>query len=262
MKKFLVFVAENITVILTIILGGIVFFTYKNYSEEQLLNYVISILTLIAASMLIEKLVKLDSIEKRVKKIEKAISQSHTFIHCNSTNFWRDAKEKGKHFFLSGGSLYHVLSEKSGDFESLLDSGCTFSVVIVRPYSDVSKQLFQSTIKEITLSSFNLNIVSTLSFLLPYIIKYPNQITVRINDVVPAFGIFAIYQGKTPTSIQVNLFSGKVSYDKRLSFVLNEFNTIEFDYFCNQIIDIETSIPVVTAGEIELLLHKYELIHR
>ena len=38
------------------------------------------------------------------------------------------------------------------------------------------------------------NTMQTLAFLLKYKKKYPNQLVIRLNDHVPAFGIFATYK--------------------------------------------------------------------
>ena len=66
------------------------------------------------------------------------------------------------------------------------------------------------------------NTMQTLAFLLMYKKKYPNQLVIRLNDHLPAFGIFTTYKNSSLRKIQVNFFSKKVPYDKRLAISLEQ----------------------------------------
>lgn len=257
LKKSLAFLAENITNILAIVFGIILFFTYKNYLIEELLNYIISLLTLISGSLLIEKLIRLTSIDKNVRKIKNALIKSNLFIYCHTSTFWKDALTYGNSIFISGGSLFLVFSKNSGDFEELLKNKCKIEVVLMKPFSDASNLLYQNVVKEInSTDEFNQNILQTLGFLKSYMLKYPNQITIRLNDQVPAFGLMAVYKKTLPQKIQVNFYSEKVSYDKRLSLSVENIEDckIAYQYYCKQIDYLKERLPVIQIEDIEQII--------
>lgn len=259
-KKVLRFFVENITTIFAIAGGVWVFFTYKKYETNELLNFIVSFLVLIAATLLVEKLVTLASIEKRLKVLESKFNQSSIFLNCRTSEFWHDAQNVAKSIFISGGSL-HFIIEKSGEIETLLSKGCIIEAIPVKPYSSASATLYNNVIKEVpSIDSFNNNIIQTLSYLYNLKLKYPHQIVVRLNDNMPSLGLFAIYKDKLPLNIQVNLFSEKVSYDKRLSIRLtnnpNE-HYFAFQYFCNQIIYLKNRLPECTADKLKQIIEAH-----
>lgn len=273
-KKILVFILENLTVIVAACTGTFLFFSYENREINELLGYIIAILTLIATSMLIEKSVKLSSINKhikniendklisienRIKSVEAKLVESDVFMYCHASLFWQDALNSANSLFISGGSLYHVIPEKTGDFESLLKNGCKIEVIVVKPYSDAAKFLHKNVVMEISNSdNFSENTIQTLDFLLKYKKKYPEQLTIRLNDHVPAFGIFATYKNLNPRRIQANFFSEKVPYDKRLAVSLDqsvEKSKFAYDYFCNQIELLRNRLPECTISELEEIVN-------
>ena len=237
-KKLFGAFASNITTIVTIVGGIYLLFTYQKYNVEELLNFIISFLVFIAITLLIEKLVDLEYIKERLKLLNSKMEQSSVFINCRTSEFWEDAQKMGKTIFISGGSL-HFLIEKSGEIETLLKRGCKLEAVPVRPYSKASEILFDNVIKEIpSLDSFDNNINQTLSYLCGLKQRYPDKVIVRLNDKAPSLGIFAIYKDSLPISIQANIFSDKILYDKRLSIRLTNTSYehyFAYDYFCNQI---------------------------
>lgn len=252
--------AENVTTVVAI-LGGIwIFFTYQNYAIKELLNFIISFLALIAATLLIEKLVNLVSIEKRLKEIDNKLDQSNIFLNCRTSEFWQDAQNLGKAIFISGGSL-HFMIEKSGEIESLLSKGCTIEAIPVKPYSPASTALYDNVIKEVpSVDSFNNNIVQALTYLYKLKLRYPDKIIVRLNDKMPSIGLFAVYKDKLPINIQVNLFSEKVSYDRRLSIRLTNSpnkHYFAFEYFCNQIDYLRDRLPECPIEQLKQLLDSH-----
>lgn len=257
-KRFFAFLLENLTTLIAAFTGVCLFFSYKERDPQELLGYIIAILTLIAGSMLIETASKMSSINKRVKNIDLKLTDSNIFMYCQSSSFWNDALHSAKSLFITGGSLFHVITEKTGDFELLLKNGCNIEVVVVKPYSDASKLLHNNVVMEINdPDKFSDNIVQTLDFLFKYNAKYPKQLTIRLNDNVPAFGIFAIYQNSKnaePQKIQINLFSEKVPYDKRLAITLDESmekNHLAYNYFCEQIKLLKKRSPECTIADLK-----------
>lgn len=250
---------DNITTIIAIAMGILLCLSYRNFETEELLAYIISILTLIAGSMLIEKIFSLFSIKRDIKRIESKFIETDVFMYCHTSNFWNEAMNSAKRLFISGGSLYHVIPEKTGDLEKLLNQGCIIEVVVVKPFSDAAKFLHKNVVKEINNpNSFSDNTIQTLDFLLKYKKERPDQIIIRLNDNVPAFGIFAVYRDSKPKSIQANLFSEKVAYDKRLAISIND--SIEkyhfaYEYFCNQIISLRNRLSECTIEELEIMIH-------
>lgn len=261
MKKVIKFILENITIILASITGMSLFFSYKNRSINELLGYIIAILTLMAGAMLIEKTIQISSIDNHIRNIESKLCESDVFMYCHASLFWQDALNSANSLFISGGSLYHVIPEKTGDFEFLLKNGCKIEVVVVKPYSEAAKFLYKNAVLEISNSdNFSNNTIQTLDFLLKYKKEYPNQLTIRLNDNVPAFGIFATYKNSNPRRIQANFFSEKVPYDKRLAISLEqsvEKSKFAYDYFCNQIEMLRKRLPECTIPELERIIkHK------
>lgn len=257
-KKILKIFLSNITTIVTIIGGVYLFFTYQKYTVEELLNYIISFLVFIAITLLIEKLVNLESIERKLKSLNTKLEQSNIFLNCRTSEFWEDAKKMGNVIFVSGGSL-HFLIEKSGEIEALLKRGCKLEAVPVMPYSPASETLFNNVIKEIpSLDSFDNNINQTLSYLCNLKEQYPDKVVVRLNDKAPSLGIFAIYKDTLPISIQANIFSDKVSYDKRLSIRLTNSayeHYFAYDYFCNQIDYLRTRLSECSVEQLKEIIN-------
>lgn len=259
LKLFIVKVAEYIAPIITIIIGIYIGLTYNQHSTEEILSYIITLLTLIAGTLLIEKLMQLSSIDKRTKRIEKKIIDSDIFMYCNTSEFWHDAMNSAKSLFISGGSLFHVISEKPGDFQTLLKRGCQIEVVVMDPFSMASDLLYNNVVKEVqNTKRFSNNIIQTLELLFEFQKEYPKQLTIRLNNHVPSFGIFAIYKDDEPQKIQVNLFSERVPYDKRLAISLDsssEKNHLAFEYFCNQINLLKERLPELSITELERIIN-------
>lgn len=258
-KKGLMLVAQYSFPVITIVMGIYVGFTAENRTPEELLQSIVAMLALIAGTLLIEKFLLLSSIANDVKKIESKMVDSDVFMYCHASRFWEDALSSAQSLFISGGSLFHVLPEKSGDFLSLLRSGCKIEVVVVKPYSDAAEMLHRNVVKEIGASKqFSGNIIQTLDFLLEHKKEFPDQLTIRLNDHTPAFGIFAVYRDGIPQTIQANLFSEKVPYDKRLALSLevsSERNRFAYDYFCSQIKFLEERLPECSLEELEKIIY-------
>ena len=254
-KKMIAILAENITTIVAIAGGIWLFFTYKKYTTDELLAYIISMLTLIASSLLIEKLVRLSSIEKKVEEIKTRLVLSDRFLFGHELNLWKDAIGSANSLFISGGSLHFLFGGKSGDFEELLKCGCSIEAVPVRPFTEASKNLYNNVVREVsTLEEFDRNIVQTLEFLIKYKKLYPKQVIIRLNDQIPAFGIVAVYRNFQPTNLQITLLSGKVPYDKRLILRVDdspEETQYVFKYFNEQIVSLQERLSECTIEQIE-----------
>lgn len=253
--KILVFIAENITCLLTILVGTYLFFHYSQLTIEQLLQYIIGGISLIAGSMLIEKVSLLEKIKKTLSVIAQNVKKESIFTNCQSSGFWKEALTSGKSIFMSGGSLFFVFSTNPGDFETLLKNGCKVEVVVMDPNSIATEILYNDVIKEVaSLDAFKTNIRQTIAYLGQYKEKYPNQIIIRLDNHVPAFGIMAVYHNDRPKKIQVNLFSERVSYDRRLSFIVYEDgleNEFAYNYLCDQIERLKKRLPTCTIEEIK-----------
>lgn len=251
-------VVDNFTTIIAIVMGIRLCISYRNFETDELLAYIISILTLIAGSMLIEKVFSIFSIKRDIKGINSKLIATDVFMYCHTSGFWNDALNSAKKLFISGGSLYHVIPERTGDFEKLLERGCEIEVVVVKPFSDASKLLHSNVVKEINNpDSFSDNTIQTLELLLKYKKERPKQVSIRLNDNVPAFGIFAVYRDSKPKTIQANLFSEKVAYDKRLAISVNDFtekNHFAYEYFCNQIESLRNRLPECTITGLEAMI--------
>lgn len=258
-KKKLMLVAQYSFPIITIVMGIYTGFTAEKRTSEELLQSIVTMLSLIAGTLLIEKFLQLSSIEKRVKKIESKMADSDLFMYCHASKFWADALSSAQSLFISGGSLFHVIPEKSGDFDVLLRNGCRIEVVVVKPFSDAAEMLHRNVVKEIVSpEQFSENTIQTLEFLLEHKKAFPDQLTIRLNDHTPAFGIFAVYRDGTPRRIQANLFSEKVPYDKRLALNLeasSEKNRFAYDYFCKQIESLEKRLPECSLEDLEKVVH-------
>ena len=256
-KKMITILAENITTIVTIIGGIWLFFTYQKHATDELLAYIVSMLTLIASSLLIEKLVRLSSIEKNVEEIKTRLSLSDRFLFGHELSLWKDAIGSAKSLFISGGSLHFLFGGKPGDFEELLKSGCIIEVVPVRPFTEASKNLYNNVVKEVpSVEEFDRNIVQTLRFLINYKKLYPKQVIIRLDDQIPALGIVALYRKFQPTNLQITLLSGKVAYDKRLIIRIDDSPgkaRYVYEYFNEQIVSLRERLSECTIEQIEMI---------
>ena len=251
LKEIIKFIGENIAAIVAIICGIWTFFTYKGYEIKDLLAYIISILALIASSMLIERIVKISSIEKHIKKLEARMIYNNIFMYCHTVKFWEETEKYAKKIFISGGSLYHVIAERSSIFDRLLENNCEIDIVLVKPHSEAADLLCKEVVKEVYVTEkFSEHTIECLALLKQYRERYPNAtITIRLNEHVPPYGIFALYESKKqdikPRAIQVNFYSGKVAYDKRLALWIENScaqSQIAYDYFCERIEELKNRI--------------------
>lgn len=254
-KKMITILTENITTIVTIVGGIWLFFTHQKYTTNELLAYIVSMLTLIASSLLIEKLVRLSSIEKKVEEIKTRLAFSDRLLFGHELNLWKDAIGSANSLFISGGSLHFLLGGKSGNFEELLKCGCRIEIVPVRPFTEASKNLYNNVVREVpTVEEFDRNIVQTLRFLIKYKKMYPKQVIIRLEDQIPALGIVAIYRNFQPTNLQITLLSGKVPYDKRLIIRVDDSPAKDryvFEYFNEQIESLRERLSECTIEQIE-----------
>lgn len=267
-KVIIRFFAENITAVLAIICGVWYFFSYKQYDTQELLAYIISILVFIAGSMLIERLVNISSIDKRIKNLESKLVYEDVFMYCHAKKFWDEAEKHAKKIIVSGGSLYHVIAERSGVFEKLLSNNCEIEVIVVKPYSEAAKLLCNEVVKEVNSTTrFSEHTVECLGLLEQYKKRFPKaKITIRLNDQVPPYGLFALYestkQGIKPRLIQVNFFSGKVAYDKRLALWIENSTAqsqIAYDYFCDRIIELQNRLNELSDDQLVSILRNEEV---
>lgn len=258
LKKILRILLQNGTSIAAIIVGIVSFFSYKGRTVEGSLAYIIALVVLIASTLLIEKVSTLSNIDKNLKSITEKSTISDRFLFCSTSSFWDNATKNCDAVFISGGSLYHVLSEKSGKLEELLKNGRKVEIVLMHPNNDATKFLYNSVVKEVSsISAFRNNILETLAFLLRFKEQYPDTLTIRLNNLVPAFGLMAVYRGGKVKTIQVNFYSEKVPFDNRLSmFVDDTFGNgyMAYEYFCNQINHIRGRLSECTADTIRRVL--------
>lgn len=218
------------------------------------------VLTSLTGSLIIQYISSINRMDDRTKKLAEKLGEADIFQYARSTDFWDYARDNGEKLFISGGSLYNVFADRSGYLNDLLSKGKKIYVVIMKPESTAIKLLYENVVNSQEVSDsevFKNHTKETIRMLHGLQEKFPRQIDIGFNDQVPSFGIFASLKADEPIRIQVNLFSEKINYDKRIAMIVSKDDTTQQDaylYFKNQINLIKNRCRPASQEEINMAL--------
>ena len=238
--------------------GVFALFAFGNI-ERQLLGITL-LLSFITATLLIQYNSSINRIDEKTRILTERIGEADIFQIARATDFWDYAREHGEELFISGGSLHNVFADRVGYLNDILAKGVKLYIVIMRPESEAIKLLYNNVVARLEVSNleaFTNNTIETIKMINGFRKKYPDMIEISFNDHVPSFGVFAAIADGEPIRIQVNLFSERISYDKRIAMIVNKDDRIQQDaylYFKNQISLIKKRCKPATEEEIQKVL--------
>jgi len=260
LKKFFeslfTFLLENLPVLGTI--GFSLFLILKSQSlqltDSQLLVWIISLLGLIATSMLLERLIRLRKIENSMEHIyqyllnnNSAPSFDNIFKRRRSQPSLEERLDSAREIFITGGSLVRITNEYIGYFKDKAKDKCKLKFVIVNPESEAAKLLVNNVVYEVNDYEVYLNQTkNSLRSLLVLSADYPEYVEVKVTNQVPPFGLVIADPNKEYGSMTIEVFGYALPARERGSILIKRNHEPEsFSYFKSQFEKIwENSDPI------------------
>ncbi len=228
LEKVVTFILENFFFLGTIVASIyiIVGSQTTSYTEKELLQWIISLLGLIALSLLIERMVKLDRINRKVNQIWTSIEENpHSLddiiLNRESISKLEERLGSARVVSISGGSLGRLTSEYVHVIEQLAASGTNFRFLLVTPNSVASKMLAEHVVYEIeSLDAYEQGITTSMNILSRIQENFPERIKIRTQDFTPPYSLFWVDKGKNRESIYVETYAYSVPTRERPVFHL------------------------------------------
>lgn len=244
-ENFFYVILENIPTILTIVIGA--FVVLKNQQEayeiSKLLGWIITILALMATSMLIERFGRLQKIEKNVtetnnflKNQEGKASLDTILVNRKQVHSLELRLKYAKDIRISGASLFRLTTEYLGFLQEKAKEGCKFKFLLLDPNCEAAKLVATHIVYEVNDNQTYINnINTTISNLTLLKKKYPDNIEIKIADFIPSFSIFITDPEKEDGTIRVEIYTQAVPTRERPQLALsNNREPHWFKFFLNQ----------------------------
>lgn len=243
LRSIFLLLVEYVTLFFTIISSAYIVITsqYIEYSRDDLLLWIISLLGLIATAIAAERYFTLGSIEKRIEAIQTKIegggpSLDQLLFRRRDLSPLEDRLKDATSIIITGGSLARLSDEYYGFFEQKLKDGCKLEVILVRPNSEAANQLCLNTVYETSdIQIYNRKITESLSRFAELKQNFPQNVFIWLSELTPPYSIIGKNIEKEDAFIQVELYSYAVPTRERVEFTVsaNDVNTMSF--FKNQI---------------------------
>ncbi len=245
-QKIILTSLEYLPIILTVFFGALFVFKgqEKEISIEKQLNWVVTLLCLLATSILFDRFSKLRRIENQTKELgvqlKKINSDSMSVDNILLTRKTLPPLEKrlqtSKEVFITGGSLIRLSNEYLGLFENLAKEGCVIKLLLLNPNAPSAKLTADNIVYEIDdFETYQNYIKSSLKSFTKLSKKYPNSIEIKISDFLPSYSFFGVDLSKDYGSIMVEIYTFNEPTRERPHFNLSKMNDpVWFNYFLNQ----------------------------
>lgn len=244
-------IIENVPALLTITIGA--FVVVKNqqepYETSKLLEWTITILCLIATSMLMERFFSLKDIEKNVKETndflklkEGKASLDEILITRKDLEPLEERLKYTKDVKISGASLFRLINEYINLFEDKAKEGCNFKFIVLDPNCEATKLIAENIVYEISdIKTYINNINSTLNSLEKLKSKFPEKIEIKTVNFLPAYSLVITDSQKETGIVRLELYTQQVPTRNRPQLVLRKnrepnwfkFFTSQFDVMWN-----------------------------
>jgi hypothetical protein len=243
-KAFLV-IAENAPTLLTVFIGAYVVIKNQQvpYEVSKLLDWTITILCLIASSMLIERFIRLKNIEKNVIEInefmklkEGKASLDEILITRKDLQPLEERLKYTKDVKISGASLFRLTTEYMNLFEDKANEGCMFKFLLLNPDCEATKLVATNIVYEINdITMYISNINNTINNLKQLQKKYPKNIEIKTVDFLPAYSLIITDSQKESGVVRLELYTQLIPTRNRPQMVLNKNREPKWcDFFVNQ----------------------------
>jgi len=247
-KKFwktILLITENVPTILTVIIGAYVVIKNQQepYGVSKLLEWTITILCLIATSMLIERFIRLKNIEKNVvetnefmKLKEGKASLDEIIITRKDLQPLEERLKYTKNVQISGASLFRLTTEYMNLFEDKANEGCVFKFLLLDPNCEATKLVATNIVYEINDIVMNIsNINNTINSLKQLQKKYPENIEIKTVDFLPAYSLIITDSHKESGVVRLELYTQLIPTRNRPQLVFYKSREPKwYDFFVNQ----------------------------
>lgn len=245
LKRVLFVLIQNTPTILTIVIGAYVVLKNQQepYSSSALLGWIITILCLIATSMLIERFMSLNKIEKNVSETntflklrEGKASLDDIFITRKELKPLEERLKYTKDIKITGASLFRLTTEYMNLFEDKANEGCTFKFIILNPNCEATKLVADNIVYEINdIKTYINNINNTISSLKLLKEKYPDKIEIKKVNFLPAYSLVITDSEKDNGIIRLELYTQQVPTRNRPQLVVLKSREPKwYKFFSNQ----------------------------
>jgi hypothetical protein len=234
-----------IPTILTIVFG--IYITLKNqqkaYDTSTLLGWIITLIGLLATSLLIERVIT-------IRKIEKSVNETNNFLKLRDGLPSLDSILKNRQQLLpleerlkyskdiriTGGSLFRLSSEYIGFFEEKVKEGCRFKFLLLNPDCSAAKLIAENIVYEVdSYEVYKNNINNAIANLKALKTKFPEKIHIKITDFIPSYSLFICDPDNDQGNIMVELYTPAVTTRQRPHLILLKGREPGwFKFFCGQ----------------------------
>lgn len=213
----------------------------NSYEVNTLLLWIIEILGFLAASIVIDKYLRISKIEKGV---EQLLSQSagtsgsidDYFLTRKESKPLEEKIRLAKTITITGGSLSRLSDEYYGVFEDKLKENCTIQLIMVRPYSSAANLLCDNVVYETEdHDTYSLKVKESLDRFSRLKKEYPSNLSIRLTDNVPPFSLIIINEKLKDAIINVELYSYSVHTRDRIQFKITKKDHRSFEFFISQL---------------------------
>jgi hypothetical protein len=234
MKKYIertiLFVLENLLTLMTIVFSFYIVMRSQvtTMSTDSLLFWIISLLGLLATSMLIERCVKLHKIEKHSEatynyliKMDGKPSFDSVMLDRTTQPSLESRLENVREIYMAGGSLVRLTSEYIGLLEKKAKEGCKMKFLLVGPDKEAVKLLAENVVYESNDSkSYSNQIKNSLSQLSRLQKQFPSKIGIKILEYVPPYSMLITNPNDSSSKIDIELYSYAVPARERVRMIL------------------------------------------
>ncbi|MBN2130069.1 MAG: hypothetical protein JW741_11260 [Sedimentisphaerales bacterium] len=216
---------------------------FQGSRTDCLLQWIITLLGLLAVSLLVERLGKLRRMDDRVAQIHEHFlsregkpSADLIFSNRKLLSPLEDRLDSARHIDVNGGSLFRLTSGYIGYFQQKAADGCRLRFLLVDPDSEAAKILARHVCYEIqNLDEYVGHIRTSLANLLRLKQEYSKLVDIRVYDCVPPFGLLISDPRKPCGQVQAEIYSFAVPIRERPEFTLTAAHDPRyFDFFVKQ----------------------------
>lgn len=245
LRKLIFLVIENIPTLLTILIGSYVVLKNKQepYESFELLGWIITILCLIATSMLIERFFSLKKIEKNVKETNEFLklkegkaSLDEIFTTRKELEPLESRLKYTKDVKITGASLFRLTTEYMNLFEDKANDGCNFKFILLNPNCISTELVAKNIVYEINdVKTYTSNINNTINSLQQLKNKYPDKIEIKTVEFLPAYSLLITDSEKESGIVRLELYTQQVPTRNRPQLVLMKNREPKwYNFFVNQ----------------------------
>jgi hypothetical protein len=238
MRKVFGFIIENIFTLG--VLGFSIYIILVNrinkYESNTLLIWIISLVGLLSISLFIERITKLNRIESLAKHAFITPSFDLFFKRRRTQPSIEERLDNSGEILISGGSFIRMTNEYLGYFRTKANEKAKLKFMLVNPNSDAADLLATNVIYEFNdIEKYRNQIQNSLDSLKIIRDEYPEQITIKLSNQVPPFGLMITDPKKRTGNMTVEIFGCALPARDRASIYLKkEQEPQAYDYFINQ----------------------------